>query len=208
MTGALAPRTVRPADADQSFSLVQLSDTCVDAANRAAKRFDPSYPGWQLYSRIVRGDTVFDRQLAAWAIWCARTYVRSRQRNGHAVVARRGRRNNWIVSAALDALEFCIQGEYAMLAGPTAATLGVHNAQYQHVRGVLSAMMVDGFENYRAELHYQYSRVRRDESNVIYSGVTVINAKMPLMLGVKGIDFGLSANGCYITPPAGDSDNA
>jgi hypothetical protein len=208
MTATPPPQSIRPADADQSFSLVQLSDTCVDAANRAARRFDRSYPGWQLYSRVARGDTVFDRQLAAWAIWCARTYVRSRKLNGRAVVAPRGRRNDWIISAGLDALEFCINGEYDANAWVLSSGLGVDNAQYQRVRGVLAGMMVDGFENYRSELHYQYSRVRRDESLVKYFGTTVVNAKMPLMLGVRGIDFGLSANGCYITPPAGNPDNA
>lgn len=208
MTAATVPQAIRSADADQPFSRVQLTDTCIDAANRTARRFDRSYPGWQLYSRIARGDTVFDRQLAAWAIWCARSYVRSHKLNGQAVVALRGRRSDWIVSAGLDALEFCITGAYWASAWVASRGFGVDNAQYQRVRGALAGMMVDGFENYRSELHYQYSRVRRDESEVSYFGATVVNAKMPLMLGVRGIDFGLSANGCYITPPAGDSDNA
>lgn len=208
MTAATVPQAIRSADADQAFSRVQLTDTCIDAANRTARRFDRSYPGWALYSRKIRSDIVFDRQLAAWAIWCARSYVRAKKLNGQAVVAPRGRRNNWIVAAAMDALEFVVTDEYTWSANLAAGCHSVDSEKYRHVRGVLTAMMVDGFENYRSELHYQYSRVRRDEAEVNYFGPTVANSKMPLMMGVRGIDFGLAANGCYITPPAGGSDNA
>lgn len=160
---ATVPQAIRSADADSAFSRVVLTDTCIDAAARAASQFDRSYPGWALYSRIARGDTMFDRQLAAWAIWMARSYARAIKVNGQSVVAPRGRRNNWIAQAGLDALDFAVCGYYAESAYLAATRLGVQPAQYRNFRGVLAVCMIEGFENYRAELHYQYRRVCRDE---------------------------------------------
>lgn len=153
-------------DADQMFAQTELSDNCVDAANRAARQFDAGYPGWQLYSRIVRGDTLFNRQLAAWAIGSARYYARAKKINGQAVVAPRGRRNDWIAQAGIDALYFVIHGHYAESANVTADRLGVWHTKYKRIRGELAAFMLDGFANYQSELHYQYSRVMRDVRRV------------------------------------------
>jgi hypothetical protein len=158
-----SPRTIRSADADAAFARVDLTDTCIDAANRTARMFHGSYPGWEMYSRIARGDAVYDRKLAAWAIWMARSYARATKVNGHAVVAPRGRRNNWIAQAGLDALDFTVYGYYGVNAHVAAAQAGVDSAQYRRFRGVLSMCMIEGFENYRAELHYQYRKVCRDE---------------------------------------------
>jgi hypothetical protein len=205
---ATGDRNIRHRDADQHFARVELSDTCIDAANRTARRFDRSYPGWALYSRIVRGDTVFDRQLAAWAIACARRYARARKVNGQAVVAPRGRRNDWIAQAALDALDYTITGDWHESAYLAATRVGVKDHQYAKFRSSIAAMMMDGFEQYRAELHYQHYRVRRDECNANYFGPTVGMGKSPFSMEVRGIDLGLSANGCYITPPTGDPDKA
>lgn len=152
--------------AAQRFATVELSDECIDAANRTAREFDPDYPGWQLYSRIVRGDTVFDRQLIAWAIGCARTYVRAKKLNGQGVVAPRGRRNDWIAQVGVDALEFVIAGKYDEAAHVAAGRLAVWAPKYRKVRGSLTAMMLDGFANYQAELHYHYMRVLRDNRRV------------------------------------------
>ncbi|MBB3227017.1 hypothetical protein FHW69_001618 [Luteibacter sp. Sphag1AF] len=148
--------------AEDAFSMPELSDECVDAINRAAKMFAPEYPGWELYSRIVRGDTIFDRRLAAWAIGMARAYVRARKGNGHAVVAPRGRRNNWVSQAGIDALEFVITGRYGDPASVTAERLRVWHTKYQRIRGELAATMAVGLKNYQAELEHQYAAVIRD----------------------------------------------
>lgn len=171
MTTATIPQAVgdwllKQRDVDQVFACPQLSDACVDAANRAAKQFEQGYPGWQLYSRIVRGDTMFDRQLTAWAIGCARAYVRAKKVNGHAVVAPRGRRADWIAQAGVDALEFVIFGKYDEAAHVAAGRLDVWAPMYRKVRKSLTAMMIDGFANYHAEIHYQYMRVMRENREV------------------------------------------
>ena len=208
MNAVAIPQTpVRPATPDQRFACVELSDTCIDAANRTAGRFDAGYPGWELYSRIVRGDTVFDRRLRAWAISAARLYSRARKVNGHAVVAPRGRSWAWIAQAGIDALEFVIDGYYTENAYVTAERFGKDDAQYRKFRGEITSLMLDGFEMYRSELHYQYARVCRDESRVNYFGPTVGIRKSPVMIEVRGVgNPGLSGIGCYVTPPANDPD--
>jgi hypothetical protein len=171
MNAATIPQAVgdwllKHRDVDQVFAYTQLSDACIDAANRAGKQFDGSYPGWQVYSRMVRGDTMFDRQLTAWAIGCARAYVRGKKINGHAVVAPRGRRNDWVAQAGVDALEFVIFGKYDEAAHVAAGRLDVWAPMYRKVRKSLTALMIDGFANYHAELHYQYMRVMRENREI------------------------------------------
>lgn len=149
-------------DTDEAFAMPELSDHCIDAANRTAKLFDAHYPGWQLYSRIVRGDTVYDRQLAAWAIAMARRYTRTRKVNGQAVVAPRGRRNDWIAQAGVDALEFIVMGRHSEIAYDVHLRLGIHPATYARIRGELTAVMAEGIRGYIVELHYQYHHVLRE----------------------------------------------
>jgi hypothetical protein len=153
-------------DTDEAFAVPELSDYCIEAANRTAKLFDPHYPGWQLYSRVVRGDTVFDRQLAAWAVGMARQHTRARKTNGQAVVAPRGRRNDWIAQAGVAALEFVITGRYSESANETSDRLGVWHTKYQRIRGEVAAMMADGLTNYQAELHHNYHRILRESRMV------------------------------------------
>lgn len=153
-------------DTDEAFAMPELSDACIDAANRTAKLFDAHYPGWQLYSRVVRGDAVYDRQLAAWAIGMARQHTRTRKTNGQAVVAPRGRRNDWISQAGVAALEFVISGRYTEAASVTAERLGVWHTKYQRIRGEIAAQMVIGFRNYRTELHYNHATVLRESRMV------------------------------------------
>lgn len=148
-------------DTDEAFAMPELSDACIDAANRTAKLFDDHYPGWQLYSRVVRGDTVYDRQLAAWAIGMARQHTRTRKTNGHAVVAPRGRRNDWIAQAGVDALEFIVFGRHAEFAREVERRLGIHHATYLKIRGEITILMSEGLKNYTVELHYQYHHVLR-----------------------------------------------
>jgi hypothetical protein len=149
-------------DTDEAFAMPELSDACIDAANRTARLFDAHYPGWQLYSRVVRGDTVYDRQLAAWAIGMARQHTRTRKTNGQAVVAPRGRRNDWIAQAGIDALEFVLTGRHEENSWDAEARLGIHHAIYAKIRGELGALMAEGLECYSVELRHQYYYALRD----------------------------------------------
>lgn len=206
-----ADKPVKVVTTDQRFACVELSDTCIDAANRTARKFDPAYPGWELYSRIVRGDTVFDRRLRAWAMSAARLYSRARKVNGHAVVAPRGRSGAWIAQAGLDALEFVIQGYYTDNAYAAAERLGKDDSQYRKFRGEIAILMLDGFEMYRSELHYQYSRVCRDESRVNYFGPTVGSGNRHVMLMTRGSGFAgseplMTDGGCFVRARLPDPD--
>lgn len=150
---------VRSLGAEQFFALTPLRDNCVDAANRAAKRFESGFPGWQLYCRIVRGESIFDRQIMAWAISSARMYSRMRKRNGQCVV-RKAARGQWIAQAAADALDtliFCRRMESTIV---IARRLDVDDKLYERFRLELLGLMTLGFSGYVAELHYQLYRVR------------------------------------------------
>ena len=155
---------LRGMDAEQKFAQTPMRDDCIDAANRT-QRQHPNFPGWQLYSRIVRGDACFDRTLAAYAISLARAFSRAKKRNGHSVVARRGRRNGWIAQCGLDALEFAILGRYSETARGAASVLHVDNEVYQRVRGNLADFMMEWFGDFRSDLEHELSLVERANRN-------------------------------------------
>lgn len=153
-------------DPSSLFASSSLPDDCIDAANRAAKKFSPGFPGWQLYSRIVRGDAVFDRQLASWAIGVTRRYSRAIRKTGHPVVAKRNRSNDWIAQAGLDALHFVIFGNYPESARGRTDGLDISHEDFIRLRNDVVKMIGVGFSIYTAELHYQLSLVRRDNSRI------------------------------------------
>lgn len=151
---------IRGRGIEQVFALNPIPDDCIDAANRAGPMFDRHFPGWQLYSRIIRGDRLFDRQLAAWAISMGRMYSRAKKVNGRHVVRVTARKNTWIAQASVDALEFVIQGEFSRPSAPTADQLGIDNELYSRFRIALAAMIAIGFQGYSAILHWEYTRNR------------------------------------------------
>ena len=151
---------VRGLGLEQVFALTPIPDDCVDAANRAGPRFDCHFPGWQLYCRIIRGDRLFDRQLAAWAISIGRSYSRAKKVNGRHVVRLTARKNPWIAQASLDALECVIQGDFSQPAAPTAHRLGIDDELYSRFRVALASMIAIGFQGYSAILHWEYTRNR------------------------------------------------
>lgn len=151
-------------DTDEAFAMPELSDHCIDAANRTAKLFDPQYPGWQLYSRIVRGDSVYDRQLAAWAIGMARRYARTHRVSGWSVVGPASRSNDWLAQSAVDALEKLVFGRYSASAQANADRLGIDNELYKRVRDGIAVLMSGGFAAYQLELQIQYAKVLREHA--------------------------------------------
>jgi hypothetical protein len=157
-------------DTDEAFAMPELSDACIDAANRTAKLFDAHYPGWFLYSRIERDDQMYDRQIASWAIGMARQYSRSRKGNGRTVVAPRARGNDWISQAGVDAVECLIKyGDPAVFDNPDAvfeepaysvsSRLGVDRETYQKFRLDLAQSMFWGYVRYCGALRWQYIEV-------------------------------------------------
>lgn len=169
MTAATIPQAVgdwntKGRDVDQVFASQALSDTALTAAVRVSARFDASFPGWQLYRRVVAGVGLHDRQLEAWAIGCARSLARSHKRkDGRPYVRSDARlKAGWIAQAGRDALDFAIYGRYATGAGlnERADRFGVHWKTYQSVRDPVAACMRIGVDTFGAELHAEYFRVR------------------------------------------------
>src|SRR5574337_981720 len=69
---AVGDWTLRGLDVDQVFARPELSDDALTAACLTTARFDPAFPGWQLYRRIVAGFTMFDAELDEWAVGVGR----------------------------------------------------------------------------------------------------------------------------------------
>lgn len=149
-------------DTDEAFAMPELSDACIDAANRTAKLFDARYPGWSLYSRIVRGDSIYDRQIAAWAIGMARRYARTHKVSGWAVVAPRARSNDWVAQSGVDALENLVFGRFSTNAFTQASRLGCDEEVYKRVRDGVAVLMAGGFAAYQLELQIQLVKVLRE----------------------------------------------
>ena len=150
-----AIRSLKAVDADAPFSRPELSDEALTASIWATLRFDSTFPGWQLYRRIVAGCEIFDRDLLAWAIGCARQLARATTR-GDRDYLRSDARGPWIALAAADALCAVIYGRFPVHADERGYVRGVRLQTYAKIREPLTACMVRGLENFRSELHYQY----------------------------------------------------
>jgi hypothetical protein len=150
---------------EQFFAIDPLPDTCIDAANRAARAFDSTFPGWPLYARIVRGETYYDRTLIAWVVMGARMLARSRQKNGHEYI-KPSTRGLWIAAAAKDALDDVI-GCPPPSARERAREFGIKHDTYLRIFRPIRAMMQMGLMEYASELQYQFRQVRREERKIL-----------------------------------------
>ena len=158
--------TVDPRDInlEEIFSLDPLPADCIDAANRAYRSFDNTFPGWQLYSAIVRGDTCFDRELRAWAILGARALSRARcmgKDGKRYAIVKSTSRGNWIAHAGMDALA-CMISDNAPCFLERSKAYDVNEETYAKLFRLLVTMMRMGFANYTAELYTQFWEVRYD----------------------------------------------
>jgi hypothetical protein len=153
---------LRGIDLDTLFAMPELSDTCIDAAIRTQARFSGKFPGWFLYRRVVSGCPLYDRQLEAWAVGCARGLARARTLTGHPMIANRVR-GGWVAQAGRDALDYAIFGRYPATAHQRGEMFGIRNVTYAKLRDPIAQCMWIGLETFRAELHAEYWRVRRDE---------------------------------------------
>lgn len=148
-------------DYDQIFALDPLPDNCVDAANRTRRDYGPGYPGWEIYCLAVRGDSLNNRMIEAWAVGMARSYSRTRRVSGHPVVAAK-KRGPWIAQAGRDAIYAAIHGQYPASAYDRSMQFGMWHTGYQSFRDQLIALMLSGFNSYRGVLHYHYAKVVRE----------------------------------------------
>ena len=157
---------LRGVDLDSLFAAGELSDTCLDAAIRTQARFSDKFPGWFLCRRVVSGCPLYGRQLEAWAVGCARSLARARKVTGRPWIAGKVRaRGSWVAQAGRDALDYSIFGRYAAGLHERAEQFGVAHLTYQKLRDPIAQCMWIGMETFRAELHAEYWRVRRDENN-------------------------------------------
>lgn len=155
---------LRTFDMDTVFAPDTLPDTCIDAAIRTSAKFDNTFPGWFLYRRVVNGSQLFDRQLEAWAIMCARQLARAEKDNGRKWVSGAVRaKPGWIAQAGRDALDFAIYGKYAAGLHDRAERFGVAHTTYRALRDPVGRCMWIGLDTFRAMLHAEYRYVRQDE---------------------------------------------
>jgi hypothetical protein len=206
---AVGDWSLRGVDADQVFASQQLSDTAMTAAVRVTTRFDPAFPGWQLYRRVVAGTNLFDRQLEDWATSTAWMLATAHKVRGREYVKASSRRHDWVAQAGLDALDHVVCGRYAAGLGERADAFGVSPKTYQRIRDPMAACMSIGLETFATELRGEYFRTRKRD----YLDSNGIEPISGAMMGVRGTHFtGLDdpfsgiGNGCLIRTPAPNPD--
>ncbi|MDE2471931.1 MAG: hypothetical protein KGL35_25190, partial [Bradyrhizobium sp.] len=119
---------LRGLDVDQIFAQPQLSDDALTAACLTTARFDPAFPGWQLYRRVVAGFTLYDAELDEWAVSVGRLLSQAhRKRNGRPYVIKPG---VWVDAAARDALAAVVTG-ISPVETPRAQSFGVNLRDYR-----------------------------------------------------------------------------
>lgn len=204
---AVGDWSLRGVDADQVFASQQLSDTAMTAAIRVTSRFDPSFPGWFLYRRVVAGVGLFDRQLEAWAVSTARMLSRMYKPNGREYIQAARRRPDWIAQAGRDALDFAVYGKYAESLESRADRFGVHWKTYQRIRDPIAACMSIGLESFAAELRGEYFRTRKREVLDENCGESISHARVLMRASAfAGGDGALLGNGCFVRSPAPNPD--
>lgn len=209
MNAAAIPQAVgdwslRGVDADQVFASQQLSDTAMTAAVRVTAKFDPSFPGWQLYRRVVAGTDLFNRELEDWAASTAWMLATAHKVKGREYVKASSRRPDWVAQAGLDALDHVVCGRYAAGLGERADAFGVSPKTYQRIRDPMAACMSIGLEMFATELRGEYFRTRKrdylDDNGIEPSPVVRMNPGSPLNVP------DLVGNGCFIANPTGNPD--
>lgn len=154
---AVGDWTLRGLDVDQVFARPELSDDALTAACLTTARFDPSFPGWQLYRRIVAGFTCFDGELREWAQGVGALLSLAHRGDGRAYIAKRG---EWIAVASRDALDAVVTG-MSPVETVRARQLGIDLKTYRRIKHPLAACMEVGMQTFRAELLTKLYFVRR-----------------------------------------------
>lgn len=150
---------------DADLKLLDISLDVIDAARETKAMFHKGFPGWELHSRINRGDLVFDRVIAAFGVRMARIVSRATKLNGKrntAFVRRASRHCPWIAQCGIDAVGFLVIQRYSTSAVEAAALAGVDDELYSRLRSTVALLMYEGFETYMAELRFQLALVERN----------------------------------------------
>jgi hypothetical protein len=191
---AVGDWTLRGMDVDQIFAQPRLSDDALTAACMTTARFDPAFPGWQLYRRIVAGFTLHDAELDAWAVSTGRLLAQARRRDGRAYIAKPGA---WVDAAARDALAAVVTGQ-SPTETPRALMLAVDLKTYRRIKHPLAACMEVGMQTFRAELLSKLYFVRRihiAESGDNLSGERPLTpADFPIRVSRNNVPFCVSGN--------------
>ena len=200
---AVGDWSLRGVDADQVFASQQLSDTAMTAAVRVTARFDPSFPGWQLYRRVVAGTDLFDRELEDWAISTAWMLATAHKVKGREYIKASSRRVDWVSCAGLDALGYVIFGRYKAGLAECADQFKVSPKTYQRIRDPMAACMSIGLETFATELRGEYFRTRKRD--YLDSNGTEPLSPVRINWG-KGVEVDIAGNGCYRVSPAPNPD--
>jgi hypothetical protein len=160
MTEQQGSYDVRGRDLDTVFATDFTSDRCLDALSKAQARFDPAFPGWALYRRLLTGDPLLDRTIEAYAIGMARGVARARKINGRAVVPVGARRNAWVAQAGRDGLDYALYGKFPCGLVKRGDLFGMRKESYQRVRDTVAAGIWAGISTFVSEAHYFYRHAR------------------------------------------------
>lgn len=191
-------------DMDSLFSNAHLSDSALTAAVSTSAKFDPSFPGWELYRRIIAGVGLFDLKLEAWAIGVAHQLARAKKVNGrHLISGATASKPGWIDQAARDALDHVIFGQYPVGLKSREKQFGVDKWTYARIRNTMAECMLCGLHTFRAVLHAEYFFVGRGEKPhpPYYGEIVGVRESHPAG-GMSG-----SSYGHYKVIPAVESDN-
>lgn len=149
---------IRGRDMDQRFANAHLDDDALSAAVLTTVSFDPSFPGWQLYRRIVAGVDLHNRELEEWVIGCARLLAKARNRKTGRMYVQGS--HKWIDTVARDALASFISGHPVRYAA-RAREIGVHPDTYKKMLAPMMSGIANGFDEYRTHLSINLRKVRQ-----------------------------------------------
>jgi hypothetical protein len=152
---------IKGMDVDSVFAVNFTSDDCMDAIIAAQRQFDPRFPGWALYRRVIVGDSLLDRTLEAYAITMARAVSRALKSNGRRVVGAGTRSPAWVAQAGRDGLDFALFGKYPCGVKEREERFGVSWKPYQTVRNAVGGGLYIGINTFTSALHHEYFKIKR-----------------------------------------------
>ena len=189
---------LRGRDLDQIFATDGLSDAALTAACLTTARFDPSFPGWELYRRITSGWRMFDAELIAWATSTAWLLANSRRKKtGRKYIEAQG---PWITQAAHDALDAVVYGYPPSPAYQRAQAAGIKSETWNKIFRPMAAAIAIGFETFRAELNANYRRVRIVEA-------LDLGSKVMLRGDTRHLWYGPQVGNYWINPASNPDDS-
>lgn len=189
MVEVIADYALKGVDVDQVFARAELNDRALTAAVRVSARFDPAFPGWQLYRRIVAGVTLFDTELQEWAESTALMLARSTKRGGRLYVREASVSEDWVRQAARDGLDHAVCGRFPATLEARAELFSIHWTTYRKIRDPMALCIRAGFDHFGAELRTEYFRVRREDIFGEKCGEPIPASRLALGRGFKDLDL-------------------